>query len=558
MKLFWKYRVPILLATIFLLGTVIRFAGLGSNPIGLVADEAENGYDAYSLIKTGKDQWGAPWPVTSLRGFGDYRLPAYTYLSIPSVAIFGLTPFAVRFPSALFGSLSIIAIFLLAKELFKGRTDLALLSAFFLAISPWHIGLSRVAIEQAVSVCVITTGLLTLLIGSRRPQWIVVSGIVFGLSLFVYRPNIVLVPFLTVSIVLLYRKSFYPFWKYLAAGCISLLFVSSPILFSLDTSAFQARVNQTNITNDKGIIDLVNEKRGACLRVLPDALCRVVFTKYSAFGGAFVSNYLHHFSPDLLSMTGTETQYSVLPSRGLLYLLDYPLLLLAVVAVVYEWTPAGIFLLGFLLFSAVPDSMTSAGHYGRYFISFPVWPLLLSFGLGWTLSRVTRGKAFLVILIGIYALAASNFLIEYWTFFPYRYSVYTHFGYEALTHDIVRSVGKYDRIILSSRANDSKQYIYYLFYTAYDPAAFQSGVGVEKVQEPNSWVRVRKIGHIEFLPILPPYPDISREHNLLIGDPSEFTAKDLHISEQVVIPVEFTVKDKAGNILFEGVDSGKL
>ncbi len=557
MKYFRKYLILLLLAIIFIFGTWIRFAGLGHNPIGMVDDEVENGYDAYSLLKTGKDQWGASWPVSSFRGFGDFRLPAYTYFTIPSVAVFGLTPLAVRFPSAFFGSLTILLVWALAKELFRLKQDASRLSsdifpllvAFFLAISPWHIGMSRVAIEQAISVFFITAGLLTLLMGRSRPVWITASGAIFGFSLFVYRPNILLVPFLLLLVIISYRKEYVKSLKWMIAGIFFLILIASPILFSVGGSAFGARSEQVNLTNDIGIVDLVNEKRGDCIKVFPGTLCRIVFNKYSAYGTKFVSNYLNHFSPSLLSVYGTSTQYSILPDRGLLYLIDYPLFIMALVVVFLNFTPARAILIGLLLFSAIPDSLTSDGHYGRFFISFPTWPILLSLGAVTGLSYVRKWKYVLGFGILVYLVAVSFFLIEYWTFFPYRYSVYSHYGYQELIQDIVRTAPGYDRVIVSGRVNDAKQYIYYLFYTKYDPALFQSGKGIEKVLEPNGWVRVKRINSVEFLPSLPSAADIGTEHVMLIGSPTEFPKKIL---------VQFSVKDKKGDVIFVGVDSQML
>lgn len=558
MKLLWLHRVYALLFLILLLGTVVRFVGLGLNPIGFVDDEAENGYDAYSLIKTGKDQWGQSWPITSFRGFGDYRLTAYTYFTIPFVEFFGLSPLAVRMPAALFGSLTIVVVFFLAREVFdadilrrrKISPDVfALLGAFFLAISPWHIGMSRVAIEQTISVFFVSFGLLALLISRKRPRWLIASGILFGLSLFVYRPNILLVPFVILGAVILFRKSFMSHWKWLLGGFIATLIVSSPILLSVKSSAFGLRATQVNLTNDSGIVDLVNEKRGDCLHLFPASVCKVVFNKYGAYAERYLTNYLYHFSPDLLSIHGTDTQFSILPSRGLLYLVDYPLFILAIVAIGTSFSPAGIFLLGFLLFSAVPDSFTSAGHYGRFFISFPVWPIILSLGLSWALAWIHQWKRALVIVVAVYGLCLASFLVEYWTFFPYRYSEYSLYGYQQLTTDIVINKNRFDKIVVSSRINDTKQYIYYLFYTAYNPASFQSGNGIVKIVEANGWVRVKQIQNIEFLPSLPTTEDVCKDHELLIGAPTEFPKK---------VITQFTVKDVKGDPLFYGVDSEKL
>ena len=87
------------LSLIIIIGAWLRFYKLGQVPSGFVNDEADFGYNAYSLIKTAKDEFGQSWPII-FRSFGDGKMPVYFYLTLPSVLIFGLTEFAVRFPSA--------------------------------------------------------------------------------------------------------------------------------------------------------------------------------------------------------------------------------------------------------------------------------------------------------------------------------------------------------------------------------------------------------------------------------------------------------------------------
>src|SRR3989344_4338949 len=107
-----------LLAVILGLAFFLRIAGLSSFPPGFTPDEASFGYDAYSILKTGKDQWGKPFPVV-LESFGDFKSPLYTYLAVPSVASFGLNKFAVRLPNAILGTIAVYITYLLAKKLFS-------------------------------------------------------------------------------------------------------------------------------------------------------------------------------------------------------------------------------------------------------------------------------------------------------------------------------------------------------------------------------------------------------------------------------------------------------
>src|ERR1035437_10797756 len=107
-----KRMVWIFLIGVIVLATVLRLWQLGSIPAPLDWDEAALGYDAYSILHTGNDQYGKFMPVV-LRSLGDYKPALYTYLSIPSIATFGLNAFAVRLPSAIFGILSVLAVFFL-------------------------------------------------------------------------------------------------------------------------------------------------------------------------------------------------------------------------------------------------------------------------------------------------------------------------------------------------------------------------------------------------------------------------------------------------------------
>ena len=137
-----KHRY-ILLVLIFIVGLFLRFFLLGGNPPSLNWDEASTGYNAFSILKTGKDEYGNFLPL-SIRSFDDYKPPLYTYLDVPFVGIFGLTDFAVRLPSAILGTLTILVIYFLVLEFFpkigqkqevfsenRFQQEIALLSAFF-------------------------------------------------------------------------------------------------------------------------------------------------------------------------------------------------------------------------------------------------------------------------------------------------------------------------------------------------------------------------------------------------------------------------------------------
>src|SRR3990167_584518 len=125
-----------LLILIVILAFFLRFYKIGSIPPSLYWDEASLGYNAYSILKTAHDEHGDFLPITNFAAFGDYKPPGYIYLTVPAIALFSLGEFATRFPSALFGVLTVVLTYLLVKKMFA-QERIALLAAFFLTISPW-------------------------------------------------------------------------------------------------------------------------------------------------------------------------------------------------------------------------------------------------------------------------------------------------------------------------------------------------------------------------------------------------------------------------------------
>src|SRR3989344_6795333 len=111
----------IVLLLIVLLGFSVRVINLQSTPPSLNWDEVSHGWNAYSILKTGRDEWGKSFPITNFRAYGDYPLPLNLYLTIPFLFIFGLTDFAVRFPHALLGVLSVLSTYFLALGLTKKK-----------------------------------------------------------------------------------------------------------------------------------------------------------------------------------------------------------------------------------------------------------------------------------------------------------------------------------------------------------------------------------------------------------------------------------------------------
>ena len=155
-----KKIIATLLAIFTLISVFLHFYRINQIPPCINADEAAFGYNAYSILKTGKDEYGAFLPLR-FKSFEDYKLPLYTYLSVPFVALFGLNDFSTRALNIVIGISFIPLIFFITKELFNNE-KIALLSSFLTSLSPGIYILSRHAHEGVLSAFFILLMLLFL------------------------------------------------------------------------------------------------------------------------------------------------------------------------------------------------------------------------------------------------------------------------------------------------------------------------------------------------------------------------------------------------------------
>jgi 4-amino-4-deoxy-L-arabinose transferase-like glycosyltransferase len=140
--LYNKYMKKYLLIIILVLATFLRLYKLSINPPSMFGDEADLGYQAYSILKTGKDYQGNFMPL-NFHSLAEYRTPLYLYSAVPTVAIFGVSPLGVRLPAAIYGVLSVLGFYLLVSKMSNGNWKMASIASFLLAISPWHLQYSR-------------------------------------------------------------------------------------------------------------------------------------------------------------------------------------------------------------------------------------------------------------------------------------------------------------------------------------------------------------------------------------------------------------------------------
>ncbi len=228
-----------LLFTLILgLGVFARTWEFRSLPPGLNPDEASIGVEAYDLSHYGIDRNGVSYPVHFV-SWANGQNALYGYLLIPFVALLGLHPTVVRLPMLLAGIASIPLAYYVGKQIFDRRYGL--LTMFCLAISPWHILLSRLGLESNLFPFVFLAGFACLLNIGKNGKWFVAACILFGLCLYAYGTAYAMVPaFLLLAALILVRDRTLSY-GFLGAGIITFVLIAIPIGLFIAVNNLQTR-----------------------------------------------------------------------------------------------------------------------------------------------------------------------------------------------------------------------------------------------------------------------------------------------------------------------------
>ena len=531
----------LLLLVIFVGALLLRVIGLSSYPVGFTQDEAGLGYDAYSILTTGRDQWGKTLPLV-LRSFGDFKMPLYSYLAIPSVAIFGLNEFSVRLPNAILGSFAVVVTYLMVSQLTKRRT-FGLWAALFLAISPWHISLSRGAFEANLTSFFIPLGVLAFVKGLQKPRFMVLSALAFGLNLFSYHSARLFTPVLIVILIYGYRDEFIHLggkwvleiiskfkWSLIVFG---FLFLAA--LLTMFTGGAKRGLDITILSPTDRWAAMADRRYEAIQRGLPDFVARAFSNKVNYVLGTFSKNYLSYFSSTFLFSEGPgEWSYGMIPGRGVLYLFE---IILVVAALFSFFRKQGFNKMGLILFwlliAPIPAALTKGPGFSgtRSAVMMPAIQVLSAWGAVYLLETIQKiySKKIAVALTGIILIVSTvslaGFLEDYRYHAPQRASKAMQYGMREMVGIINSIEGNYDEIVLSRTLSVPNIWVQY--YQKTDPSTVQ--------RASRSWLRYEAQG-VKYLDQISDYSlakytfgdividDLSGRNVLAVGRVWEFPA----------------------------------
>lgn len=459
------------LSFLFLIALFLRLYQLSQIPSGFHSDEAALGYNAYSLLLTGKDEYGQKLPL-SLRSFDDYKPALYSYLAIPSIKFFGLNELAVRLPSALFGALTVVVLYFFVRQL-THHESISLFSAFLMALSPWHLNLSRTASEAILGLFFTLLGFcFFFLSNSRRKFFLLLAILSWILAMLSYHLPRFFLP------IILFIILFFNFSKEKKKNLLTFLFILALGIFLTLKMGGGARIKQLSLFgNAQGVLKLAEQIREENPLTSP-LITRFFHNKITNSGLNILENYGRYLSLDFLFFKGAQPLRAQIPDVGVLLLVEIILLPLGLAFFLRKNLRQGIFLIVWLFLGLLPAALTvdETPNLYRSLIVLPALNLFSAAGAIQLKELLIPQKRVVKTLV-ITLLVASFF----WSFFYFwhQYTVhqkthhpwYRHHGYKELVQFLNQEKVNYDQVFVSKYYGSP--YIFFLFYTPFNPADYQ-------------------------------------------------------------------------------------
>ncbi|HUC95016.1 MAG TPA: glycosyltransferase family 39 protein [Candidatus Saccharimonadales bacterium] len=455
-------------------GGFLRFYKITQNPPSLNGDELSFGYAAYSILKTGKDEYGVRLPLV-FKSVGDYKNPVLGYLLILPVKIFGLTDFAVRFPNALVGTFSIPIFFLFLLDIFK-KKKIAYIGSLFLAINPLDVYFSRVAYESLIAGLFIIFAIwafMKLLDGKKL--WAFVSAFFFTLTMYTAPAPRLFVPVFVFAALLISIPTLKKNWKVFTIFIITCLVLGLPMVYTTLFLGSGTRFNMVFLTHDIDFIRHILLKYFDSFKDIP-----LLFFFW-------IERYINYFQPDFIFSNALHMTTLDSFGLGLLYLFDIPLLATGIFAFIKKQIPHKNIFVIWLLTGIVPDSITNNLQQGGRLIHIvPVIIIITTLGLLECVKWFNSLKSlFLRILIaGAYfsfvILILIHAFLVFSVHFPNEKSESYDEGLKQVSLYISEHQSQYKEIIIDTRHGVdapsliSNPFLYLNFYLKYDPATYQT------------------------------------------------------------------------------------
>lgn len=475
-----------LLGIILLVALLLRLFQL--NQIRLTHDEMSIGYNAYSILKTGRDEWGKAWPLV-FRAFGEGKLPGYIYASVPMIALFGLNSLGVKLVSVISGVLAIWLLYLLIEKLSK-QAKIGVLAAIIMAISPWPLHLSRMALESNLALMFFLAGLVfwvkfehekSIQIWKSTSFWL--AALFLGLTGYTYIAYRMFVPILFVTLSLinaLKSKASTRIISSLPALLLAIVVIVLQLPFFVDFNQTNtSRFSTLFVQNEAGSTALSTEKNNFCFltatKLAP--VCRYLYSAKIYSVQAIASSYLHFLSPNFVFLDGDPLTYLGVPGQPEIYVFLLPFYLFGLFRwLILEKNKSYLLLVGFLI-APLPGALAGSPQIvrGSPLLPFIIFFTASGFYYAYRWLKSIRQKMvtnfLMVIFLMVAGLYICQFALEYFLIYPRQYRAdFYQLGPEAVRF-LLENQNSFDQIYITNDFPDA--HIALAFYGQIEPNFYQ-------------------------------------------------------------------------------------
>ena len=451
---------------IIVLAIVLRLFLLTSVPPSLNWDEVSQGYTAYSILQTGKDEWGEKLPLF-FRSYGEWKSAVYIYLLLPFIKVLGLNAFAVRLPSVLAGIISVYLMYLLGKKIYSEK--IGLWSAFLMSVTPWTFMLGRPAFEANVALTLILAGIYFFLRFNLKPKiyLLISSAVALGLAPHTYNSAKIVVP-----LIVLYLVWSTKLYKNLKSSLLlfgTLFIFALPILLNLGSGPSLARYNQVGVATDLKALNEFVSLRSTL--PLPELGNKVIFNKYTYSLYKITDNWFSYFSPSFLAVSGGPHHQHSLPYHGVLYIAEFLLVLIGVFTLFSKKSSTMSHLpLIIIIFGTLPAAMTrDSYHVLRSLLAAPGFIFLAALGLDYLQTQKFKYLKFVIWILGFEIVV---FMTTYFLWYPRTFPRDWQYGHQEVAAYLKEHEGEYDRIVMTKWYGEPQLFV--AFYNLWDPKIYQA------------------------------------------------------------------------------------
>lgn len=517
----------LILLSIFILAFILRFFALGRVPTSLDWDEASLGYNAYSIIKTGRDEYGNFLPI-QFRSFADFKPPFYVYSIIPFITLLDLTELATRLPSAIFGFATVILVYLLVRRIFPQlKYRYILLISFLLAISPWHIQFSRVAFESNVGLFWFVLGTLFFSYVSKNKNYLFLSAIAFVIAMYTYHSLRLVVPLFVVGLLLIHKEHIRNDKK---TSVLSLLLTSIlllPLIFSLGSGA-SARFGSVTIVKPEELTFSIQQMEYDI--ATKDGIGKLLHNRRIIYSLGILKGYLDHWDLSFLFLQGDGPDRHHAPNMGMLYFIELPFVLLGLFSLIFsnqDRKGKQIIFFWFLVAPLASSLTTGTPHAVRALLFLPTYQIFTAFGIKSVIKNFHYAS---YVITFLFVLNMIYYLDMYYIHGPIEQAVSWQYGYKEMVSEVSKIKSNYENVVITYKYD--QPYIYFLFYEKTDPSWYQN-YWKDKDLEIQRFER--KFGNYEFRNI-----DWEKDKNLintlLVGTPAEIPQGAQGIIKEINFP----------------------